>query len=153
MKMKKLSYVLLSGLFLSACTQTEEVKDVNTDVTKDSTEVATETEPIVEEEAKLVLTNFEDYAKIADDLQTLLSSLTGSAPLREVIELFYFRVARIWFTYLPQLDWEGTVTGQLSELSELRAALECDDMRAVGQVRSVHLHRILTRIGRILAEP
>lgn len=62
--MKKLSYVLLSGLFLSACTQTEEVKDVKSDVTKDSTEVTAETEPIVEEEAKLVLTNFEDYAKL-----------------------------------------------------------------------------------------
>jgi len=97
--------------------------------------------------------NFEEYAKIANDLQTLLSSLTGSAPLREVIELFYFRVARIWFTYLSQLDWEDTVSGQLAELSELRAALECDDMRGVGQVRSVHLHRILTRIGRFLSEP
>lgn len=97
--------------------------------------------------------NFKEYAKIANDLQMLLSSLTGSAPLREVIELFYFRVARIWFTYLPQLGWDDTLDGQLLELNELRAALQCGDMRSVGQVRSVHLQRILSRIGRFLSQP
>ncbi len=112
-----------------------------------------EIDRLVERTKSLPRENFRDYARIANDLQTLLSDLTGSAPLREVIELFYFRVARIWFTYLSQLDWEDTVASQLAELSELRAALECNDMRAVGQARSVHLHRILTRIGRFIVEP
>ena len=96
---------------------------------------------------------FEDYAKITNDLQKLLSSLTGSAPLREISELFYYRVARIWFTFLPQLGWEDIIAGQLAELSEMRAAMERNDMRSVGQFRSLHLHRMLTTIGRFLIEP
>lgn len=96
---------------------------------------------------------FEDYAMITNDLQKILSSLTGSAPLREIIELFYFRVARIWFTFLPQLGWDDIISAQLTELSEIRAAMASNDMRGVGRSRSLHLHRMLTRISRFLVEP
>jgi DNA-binding GntR family transcriptional regulator len=95
----------------------------------------------------------EEFAMITNDLQKILSSLTGNAPLREIIELFYFRVARIWFTFLPQLGWDDMVAGQLAELKEIRAAMECNDIRGVGQSRSLHLHRMLTRISRFLIEP
>lgn len=97
--------------------------------------------------------NPREFAMITNDLQKVLSDLTGNAPLREVIELFYFRVARIWFTFLPQLGWSDMAAGLLAELKEIRAAMECNDIRGVGQSRSLHLHRILTRIGRFLVEP
>lgn len=97
--------------------------------------------------------NAREFAMITNDLQKVLSDLTGNAPLREVIELFYFRVARIWFTFLPQLGWSDMAAGLIAELREIRAAMECNDMRGVGQSRSLHLHRILTRIGRFLVEP
>ena len=93
------------------------------------------------------------YGELASDLQETLSGLTGSAPLRETIELFYFRVARIWFTFLPQLDWDEIMSAQLAELTEMREAMARDDMRGVGQVRSLHLHGILARISRFLVEP
>ena len=97
--------------------------------------------------------NPDEFAAITNDLQKILSDLTGNEPLRETIELLYYRVARIWFSFLPQLGWEDMVSGQLSELQELRSAMECNDIRGVGQARSLHLQRMLTRIGRFLAEP
>ncbi len=96
---------------------------------------------------------FEDYAMITNDLQNILSSLTGSAPLREISELFYFRVARIWFTFLPQLGWEDIISAQFTELTEIRAAMASNDVRGVGRFRSQHLHRMLIRISRFLVEP
>ena len=97
--------------------------------------------------------NVKAYGELANDLQLMLSSLTGSAPLRETIELFYFRVARIWFTFLPQLDWDDIVSAQLTELTEMREAMARNDLRGVGQVRSLHLHGILARISRFLVGP
>jgi len=70
-----------------------------------------------------------------------------------VIELFYFRVARIWFTFLPKLDWTEIMSAQLAELNEIREAMARNDLRGVGQVRSLHLHGILARISRFLIEP
>lgn len=93
------------------------------------------------------------YGELADDLQKTLSNLTGNTPLRETIDLYYFRVARIWFTFLPQLDWNDIVLSQVAELTEMREAMARNDMRSVGQIRSVHYHGILTRISRFLIEP
>ncbi len=98
-------------------------------------------------------TDHEEFARITNDLQKLLSDLTGNGPLRETIELLYFRVARIWFSLLPQLGWEEMVEGQIAELNELRAAMEQNDIQCVGHARSRHLRTMLTRIGNFLAEP
>ncbi len=95
----------------------------------------------------------DEFAAITNDLQKMLADLTGNEPLRETIDLLYFRVARIWFTFLPQLGWDDMVSDQLSELQELKSVMECNDIRGVGQARSRHLQRMLTRIGRFLAEP
>ena len=96
---------------------------------------------------------FKDYATVTKDLQNLLANMTGNNPLREIIELLYYRVARIWFTFLPQLNWNDTITDQLTELNEIRSAMESNDIRGVGQFRSLHLHRMLNRIGRLFIEP
>lgn len=93
------------------------------------------------------------YGQLANDLQETLSSMTGSAPLRETIDLYYFRVARIWFTFLPKLNWDENMSAQLAELTEMREAMARNDQRGVGQVRSLHLHGILARISRFLIEP
>lgn len=93
------------------------------------------------------------YGQLASDLQETLSSLTGNAALRETIELFYFRVARIWFTFLPKLDWRDVMSSQLAELTEMRDAMLRNDLRGVGQVRRLHLHGILVRISQFLIEP
>lgn len=93
------------------------------------------------------------YGRLANDLHKLLSSLTGSAVLREIVDLFYFRVARIWFTFLPELDWDHVMAAQLSELTKMREAMERNDLRAVGHIRREYLRGILVRVGQFLIEP
>jgi DNA-binding GntR family transcriptional regulator len=97
--------------------------------------------------------NFDALALVANDLQRLLSDLTGNAPLRETIELLYYRVARIWYTFLPQFGWDDVFSGQLNELQDIRAAMAINDIRSVGKIRSIDLQRMLTLIGRSLVEP
>ena len=87
------------------------------------------------------------------DLQQLLSDLTGNAPLCEITELMYYRVARIWYTFLPQFGWEQAHAGQINELENIRAAMVDNDIRSVGHYRSIDLQRMLTLLGRFLAEP
>lgn len=97
--------------------------------------------------------DFDSLALIANDLQQLLSDLTGNAPLCEITELMYYRVARIWYTFLPQFGWDRALAGQLNELKEIRAAMADNDIRSVGHYRSIDLQRMLTLLGRLLAEP
>ena len=96
---------------------------------------------------------FDELALIANDLQQLLSDLTGNAPLCEITELMYYRVARIWCTFLPQFGWEQAHAGQINELENIRAAMVDNDIRSVGHYRSIELQRMLTLLGRFLAEP
>ncbi len=97
--------------------------------------------------------DYKGYAIITNDLQKTLSNLTGNTPLRETIELYYFRVARIWFTFLPQLNWDETITDQLTELTKIRASMANNDIRSIGHQRSADLHRMLVRIGQFLIDP
>ena len=96
--------------------------------------------------------NFGALALVANDLQHLLSDLTGNTPLREVIELLYYRVARIWYTFLPQFGWDDVFAGQLNELLEIRAAMALNDIRGVGEYRSKDLQRMMTLLGRSMVE-
>jgi DNA-binding GntR family transcriptional regulator len=94
--------------------------------------------------------NYGDLALIANETQRLLSDLTGNTPLREIIELLYYRVARIWFTLLPQFGWDEAISGQLNELQEIRSGMAANDIRAVGQFRRKDLQRMMNLLGRSL---
>jgi DNA-binding GntR family transcriptional regulator len=96
--------------------------------------------------------DFDGLAQISNDLQQLLSDLTGNTPLREIIELLYYRVARIWFTFLPQFGWDDAIANQIRELRDIRTAMVNGDTRGVGQYRSIELQRMLTLLGRLLVD-
>ncbi len=97
--------------------------------------------------------DYDALARIINRLQGLLSDMTGNGPLCEIIELLYYRVARIWFTFLPQLGWDEAIENQINELREIRTAMANNDIRSVGQYRSIDLQRMLTSLTRVLAEP
>ncbi len=97
--------------------------------------------------------DFDALARLINELQGLLSDMTGNAPLREIIEILYYRVARIWFTFLPQLGWNDAIDNQINELRQIQTAMKNNDVRSVGQYRSIDLQRMLTSLSRILAEP
>ena len=49
--------------------------------------------------------------------------------------------------------WEQAHAGQINELENIRAAMVDNDIRSVGHYRSIDLQRMLTLLGRFLAEP
>ncbi len=102
----------------------------------------------------------EAYGRLCNNLHEVLISLIGSVPLREITDNLYYRSARIWITFLPNLIWRDIISEQELETSEMLAAMKRDDIRGVVQVRRFYLHCTLTRIsdylkggGRITVSP
>lgn len=94
----------------------------------------------------------EEYARIANDLEELLIDLIGSDPVKEITDILYYRVSRIWFTFLPNLDWESVIGSQLIEMSKMRDALKQGDIQAVGEIRKFHLGGILKKISHYISK-
>ena len=95
--------------------------------------------------------DIENYARINNDLLELLLGLIGSVPLRETSERLYYRVARIWYTFLPDLDWGKSIDAVEAEMTEILEAMRRNDVRTVGMVRSRYLHDILTRVSEYIS--
>ena len=94
----------------------------------------------------------EAYARIANDLEELLIDLIGSDPVKEITDMLYYRVSRIWFTFLPNLDWESVINDQLIEMNQMRDALKRDDIQAIGEIRSLHFGGILKKISHYMSK-
>lgn len=91
--------------------------------------------------------DIEGFARIANDLEEVLLQLIGSRPLREVTDVLYYRVSRIWFTFLPNLDWDVVVGAMEAELTQMLEAMKRGDARGVGQIRRFYLHGILSQLS------
>ena len=87
------------------------------------------------------------YGRLCNELHEVLISLIGSVPLLEITDNLYYRSARIWITYLPNLNWNEIISDQELETSEMFAAMKRNDLRGVVQVRRFYLHCTLSRIS------
>jgi|TARA_B100002003_G_scaffold15476_1_gene12882 DNA-binding GntR family transcriptional regulator len=88
------------------------------------------------------------YALLCNDLHELLLGLIGNQALRDMTDFLYYRAARIWFTFLHNLDWNEAVGILGHEISEIQRALEVGDMHGVGNARRQYLYMTLKGIGR-----
>ncbi|MER9801171.1 GntR family transcriptional regulator [Mesorhizobium sp. M0142] len=95
--------------------------------------------------------DIEGYAQLANDLATLICDLIGSKPMREMTDLLYYRVARIWYTFLPNLDWDDVMEELLSELKGLSDALSSNDLGTFGKVRATYLRWMLKKVSRYIS--
>ena len=94
--------------------------------------------------------DYEGYGRVCNDLEEVVLSMIGSEPLREITDMLYYRVSRIWFTFLPQLNWKEMVSFQEKEISSMIDAVKRNDAKGVGQIRRIHLHGILTFVSNYL---
>lgn len=95
--------------------------------------------------------NIEGYALLCNDLEALVIDLIGSRPLREITDLLYYRVARIWYTFLPNLDWNDVVEEQVAELKAMSDALAANDVTSFGKVRATYLRWMLKKVSRYIS--
>ena len=88
------------------------------------------------------------YARLCNDLHEVLLQLSGNLVLREITDLLYYRTARVWLAFLPNVDWKEALRNLESEIADTIRALEMDDMQGVGNVRRQYLYALLKTIGR-----
>jgi DNA-binding GntR family transcriptional regulator len=94
--------------------------------------------------------DYEAYARLCNSLEDVILTMIGSAPLREITDILYYRVSRIWFTFLPHLKWKELVGFQEEEIASMIEAVKRNDLKGVGQIRRLHLHGILTYLSNYL---
>ncbi|WP_093633986.1 GntR family transcriptional regulator [Paraburkholderia aspalathi] len=95
--------------------------------------------------------DIEKYARLSDALEALVSDLIGSKPMREISGLLYYRVARIWYIFLPNLEWSDVVEELLGELRGMTDALTDSDVTAFGEVRAKYLRWMLKKVSRYIS--
>ena len=88
------------------------------------------------------------YARLCNELHEQLLQLSGNLVLREITDLLYYRAARVWLAFLPNVDWKEALRNLESEIADTIRALELDDMQGVGNVRRQYLYALLKTIGR-----
>ncbi|WP_292527342.1 GntR family transcriptional regulator [Mesorhizobium sp.] len=95
--------------------------------------------------------NIDAYATLSNDLEALICDLIGSKPAREMTDLLYYQVARIWCTFLPNLEWAGVIGETLDELKGMSDALASNDVGTFGKVRATYLRLMLKKVSRYIS--
>jgi DNA-binding GntR family transcriptional regulator len=96
--------------------------------------------------------DFKEYARNANAFHEIFLRLIGNQPLREITDLLYYRVARIWLTFLPNVDWPEEIRQMTAEFSDTRDAMLRADFLGIGRIRADHLRGILSRMSKYIAE-
>jgi DNA-binding GntR family transcriptional regulator len=94
--------------------------------------------------------DYKAYAKLCNALQEQLLKLSGNMVLREITDLLYYRAARVWLAFLPNIDWNEALRTLESEIADTIRALELEDMRGAGNVRRQYLYMTLKTMGRYI---
>ena len=94
--------------------------------------------------------DYKAYARLCNALHEQLLELSGNMVLREINDLLYYRAARVWLAFLPNIDWKEELQTLESEIADTIRALELEDMRGAGNVRRQYLYMILKTISRYI---
>lgn len=70
--------------------------------------------------------------KIHREIEEALAMTISNARAREITELLYFEISRIWLSCVHKLDWNEEIELLSSELRELIAVLQRGDLRGFG---------------------
>lgn len=78
------------------------------------------------------------YVALNDRLQTLIADLIGNTLLRSFWHQAYFQAASTWYS-VASLVGADVATSLVQELVEIKAALDRNDIAAVGFIQRVHI--------------
>jgi DNA-binding GntR family transcriptional regulator len=94
--------------------------------------------------------DYKAYARLCNDLHEQLLELSGNMVLREITDLLYYRAARVWLAFLPNIGWKEALRTLEGEIADTIRALELEDMRGAGNVRRQYLYMTLKTMGRYI---
>lgn len=94
--------------------------------------------------------DLEAFARIDKMVHNSICSLIGNRQLRRVYDDLYFRTARVWFYFLPKLDWHDEVSIFHQDIAARLAAMERGDAKAVGFLTRNAVSAVLIRLDSLI---
>ena len=88
------------------------------------------------------------YARLNMDFFQELAAMIGNVPLREISERLYYQTTRIWLKSVPHLNLRDEIVVFRREVADILAAMEVEDLEAVGFIRRSHISMSVKRMMR-----
>jgi len=96
--------------------------------------------------------DLETFARIDIKVHESICSLIGNRQLLQVYDDLYFRTARVWFYFLPRLDWREEVSIFHQDIVSRLSAMERGDTKAVGYLTRNAVSAVLIRLDALISQ-
>ncbi len=96
--------------------------------------------------------DLETFARIDIKVHESICSLIGNRQLQQVYDDLYFRTARVWFYFLPRLDWRQEVSIFHQDISARLSAMQRGDTKAVGFLTRNAVSAVLIRLDSLISQ-
>ncbi|MEZ5590804.1 MAG: GntR family transcriptional regulator [Gammaproteobacteria bacterium] len=96
--------------------------------------------------------NLEAFGRIDIRVHESICSLIGNAHLRQIYDDLYYRTVRIWFHFLPRLNWQDEIAIFLRYIEDQLVAMQRGDTRAVGFLIRNAVSGVVIRLDHLFAE-
>ena len=96
--------------------------------------------------------DLETFARIDIKVHESICSLIGNRQLQQVYDNLYFRTARVWFYFLPKLDWRQEVSIFHQDISARLSAMHRGDTKAVGFLTRNAVTAVLIRLDTLISQ-
>ena len=96
--------------------------------------------------------DLEAFATIDIKVHESICSLIGNRQLLQVYDDLYYRTARVWFYFLPRLDWRQEVSIFHHDIDARLAAMRRGDTRAVGFLTRNAVSAVLIRLDSLISQ-
>ena len=92
-----------------------------------------------------------EFARIDIKVHRSICSLIGNRELLQVYDDLYYRTARVWFYFLPKLDWREEVSIFHRDIADRLDAMERGDARAVGFLTRNAVSAVVMRLDSLIS--
>lgn len=96
--------------------------------------------------------NLRAFARIDTRVHGAICSLIGNRQLLQTYDDLYYRTARVWFYFLPRLDWHEEVSIFHQDIASRLKAMQQGDTRAVGFLTRNAVSAVLIRLDSLIRQ-
>ena len=94
--------------------------------------------------------DLEVFARIDIKVHEAICSVIGNRQLLQVYDELYYRTARVWFYFLPHLDWREEVTIFHRDIAARVDAMKRGDVKALGYLTRNAVSAVLIRLDSLI---
>lgn len=96
--------------------------------------------------------NLRVFARVDAEVHGAICSLIGNRQLLQTYDDLYYRTARVWFYFLPRLDWREEVSIFHQDIASRLRAMQQGDTRAVGFLTRNAVSAVLIRLDSLIRQ-